>query len=72
MSFPPVEDIAEDIRKDHPEQGWITLEQMIRRVEGLRAGIPLHQSEQLVPIDIPISKSVHDPSGIIAKMLESR
>jgi hypothetical protein len=26
--------IADDIRKDHPQQKWITLEQMIRRIEG--------------------------------------
>ncbi len=26
--------IADDIRKDHPNQKWITLEQMVRRIEG--------------------------------------
>lgn len=64
--------IAQDIRQDHPKQGWITLEQMIRRVEGLRMGIELHQSEQLVKMNQSISQIVHHPQGIIAEALRNR
>lgn len=65
-----VSQIAQDIREDHPKQGWITLEQMIRRVEGLRMGIELHQSEQLVKLT-GISQIVHHPQGIIAETLKN-
>lgn len=45
---------------------------MIRRVEGLKMGIGLHQSEQLVPLNQSISEIVHHPQGIIAETLRNR
>lgn len=64
--------LANDIRHDHPEQKWITLEQMIRRVEGLKLGIGLEQSEKLHALNGSVSELVHHPNGSVANVLERR
>ena len=38
-NIPSISQISADILADHPGQNYITLEQMVRRVEGLKAGV---------------------------------
>lgn len=64
--------IADDIRHDHPKQGWVTLEQMIRRVEGLKSGIGLEQSEKLNAMNASVTKMVHDPDGAVGQLFKNR
>ncbi len=44
---------------------------MIRRVEGIQRGIPLHESAKLIPLNSEISQLVHDPHGRIHGILAS-
>lgn len=58
-----VAEIFADVRSDHPSRSWVTLEQSVRRIEGLRHGIPLSESARL-PHELPnVSKAVSNPSG---------
>ncbi len=45
---------------------------MIRRVEGLKAGIGLDQSEQLNALNASVSQAVRDPNGAVAQALKLR
>ncbi|MDD2487377.1 MAG: hypothetical protein PHS92_03335 [Candidatus Gracilibacteria bacterium] len=66
-----LKEIFNDIRNDHPNQGYITLEQTIRRVEGLRDGIQLNESEKLISMNASVSELVHDPQGKVMKAAEN-
>ena len=50
--FPTVADISADILADHLGQRYITLEQMMRRVEGLRAGVSLDNTASIANISL--------------------
>lgn len=66
-----VREIFADIRADHPGQHYVTLEQSVRRIEGLSHGIPLSESFRLAS-EVPTAHSlVTDPSGKIVRAMES-
>jgi hypothetical protein len=64
-----VRKIFEDVREDHPNQSYVTLEQSVRRVEGLSAGVPLSESARL-NAEVPyVSAFVADPNGKIVSAM---
>lgn len=67
---PSMKDIFADIRHDHPTQRYVTLEQSIRRIEGLKQGITLEESEKLTTLNNEISRLVHNPNGHIATIID--
>ncbi len=65
-----VRKIFEDVREDHPNQSYVTLEQSVRRVEGLSAGVPLSESARL-NAEVPyVSAFVADPNGKIVSAMD--
>lgn len=65
-----VRKIFEDVREDHPNQSYVTLEQSVRRVEGLSAGVPLSESVRL-HAEVPhVSALVADPNGKIVSAMD--
>lgn len=66
-----VRSVFADIRADHPGQNCVTLEQSVRRIEGLSRGIPLSESFRLASA-VPDAHSLTcDPSGKIACAMHS-
>lgn len=64
-----VRKIFDDVREDHPNQSYVTLEQSVRRVEGLSAGVPLSESVRL-NAEVPyVSAFVADPNGKIVSAM---
>lgn len=60
-SMPWVKEIFADIKADHPNQSYVTLEQAARRIEGLKQWIPLSESYRLNDLNSEIAESIRKP-----------
>ncbi len=70
MILPSISEISADILADHPGQQYITLEQMVRRVEGLRTGVPLDNTASIA--NISMHEALYDEESPIRHILEAR
>ena len=70
LTIETVREIFADIRSDHPGQNFVTLEQSVRRIEGLARGVPLSDSARLADA-VPDAHSVTaNPSGKIVSAMK--
>lgn len=65
-----ISDIFQDIHHDHPTQWYITLEQAVRRIEWLKMGIWLDESEKLNWLNRSIYTLVRDNNWSIMKTMK--
>jgi hypothetical protein len=68
--LPSIADITADILADHPEQSWISLEQMVRRIDGLEAGVGLNETNRLTGSSL--HATVYAENGPIHTILKTR
>lgn len=71
MTAEDVQEVFSDIRADHPGQPYVTLEQSVRRIEGLARGVPLSESARLVSEFPSVHTAAYDPSGKVVGALRS-
>jgi predicted enzyme related to lactoylglutathione lyase len=69
-ALPSISEISADILADHPGRQWISLEQMVRRIDGLHAGIGLDNTDALIGRDL--SSTIYTKESPVYQILESR
>jgi len=70
IAKPFIQNIFDDIKADYPKQGYITLEQAVRRVEGLKQGIDLDHSSLLKKLNTSVYELVRNPDGAIVQTMK--
>ncbi len=62
-----IKDVFDDIKKDHPKQWYVTIEQSVRRIEWLKNSIWLHESEKLNQFNTSVATEIRKPWSDIIK-----
>lgn len=62
-----IKDVFNDIKNDHPNQRYVTIEQSVRRIEWLKNGIWLNESEKLKQFNSSIAQQIRKPDSDIIK-----
>lgn len=66
-----IKSIFSDIKWDHPKQGYVTLEQSVRRIEWLKKWISLDESYKLKALNSSVAHEIRKPwSKLISAMKE--